>query len=181
MNILKKVKYISISALLMCIIGTSCKKSFLDEYNPSNRTTANYYVNAAGFESLVTSCYPLLRDITQQRVLNFVGTDIFSANGLGALYFNQPGPIGSQYDQYDIRLNASAPELQVLWDLLYREINRCNAVIGRAPGIPDEPDSLKAIRVSEAKFLRSLCLFWTVQQWGDVPMPLTETTASSHA
>jgi len=157
----------------------SCKKSFLDEYNPSNRTTTTYYVDAAGFESLVTSCYPLLRDITQQRVLTFVGTDVFAASGLGAIYYNQPSPQGSAFDQYDIRLNASAPELQSLWDMLYREVNRCNAVVDRAPGITDEPDSLKHIRVCEAKFLRSLCMFWAVQQWGDVPMPLTETKSAS--
>src|SRR5690606_18589143 len=35
---------------------------------------------------------------------------------------------------------------------------------------------LKAIRVAEAKVLRSLALFYAVQQWGDIPMPLTETS-----
>ena len=179
MNSFKNVKFISIFILSACIIGMSCKKSFLDEYNPSNQTTGNFYVDAAGFESLVTSCYPLLRDITQQRVLTFVGTDVFTSSGLGALYYNQPSPQASPFDQYDIRLNASAGELQTLWDLLYREINRCNAAVDRAPGITDEPDSLKKIRVGEAKFLRSLSLFWAVQQWGDVPMPLTEATAAS--
>ena len=181
MNSFKNVKFISIFILSACIIGMSCKKSFLDEYNPSNQTTGNFYVDAAGFESLVTSCYPLLRDITQQRVLTFVGTDVFTSSGLGALYYNQPSPQASPFDQYDIRLNASAGELQTLWDLLYREINRCNAAVDRAPGITDEPDSLKKIRVGEAKFLRSLSLFWAVQQWGDVPMPLTEATAASQA
>jgi hypothetical protein len=33
--------------------------------------------------------------------------------------------------------------------------------------------------VGEAKFLRSLALFWAVQQWGDVPMPLKETKDAS--
>jgi hypothetical protein len=179
MNFFKNAKLISISILLVCIVGMSCKKSFLDEYNPSNETTDNYYVDAAGFESLVTSCYPLLRDITQQRMLEFAGTDVFVAGGWGAVYYNQPNPIGSAYDQYDLRLNASLPEIQTLWDLLYREVNRCNTVVTRAPNIADISDSLRNVRVSEAKFLRSLCLFWAVQQWGDIPMPLTETTGAS--
>jgi hypothetical protein len=181
MNIFKKIKIISTSVVLMSIVGLSCKKSFLDEYNPSNQTTTNYYVNADGFESLVTSCYPLLRDITQERVPTLVGTDVFSSGGLGALYYNQPNPVSSAFDQYDIRLNASVGELQTLWDLLYRNINRCNAAIERAPDIKDMPDPLKQTRVCEAKFLRSLCLFWAVQQWGDVPMPLTETKTASLA
>jgi hypothetical protein len=179
MNFFKNVKLVSISVLLVCIGGMSCKKSFLDEYNPSNQTTDTYYTTAAGFESLVTSCYPLLRDITQQRILEFAGTDVFAATGWGAVYYNQPNPIGSAYDQYDLRLNASLPEIQTLWDLLYREINRCNTVVSRAPNIPDMPDSTKNKRIAEAKFLRSLCFFWAVQQWGDIPMPLTETTSAS--
>jgi len=161
------------------ISGAGCSKDFLEEKNPSNRTTDTYYVDAAGFESLVTSCYPLLRDIAQQRVLDFAGTDVFAAAGPGAIYFNQPNPTGSVYDQYDIRLNASLAELQTLWDYLYREINRCNTVISRSPDIKDMSDSLKNIRIGEAEFLRSFCLFKAVEEWGDVPMPLVETTVAS--
>ena len=181
MNIFKISRQALIYISLIVIIGAGCKQSFLTEVNPGNRTTDNYYTNAAGFESLVTSCYPLLRDITQQRVLDFQGTDIFAAGGWGGIYFNQPNPLGSSYDQYDIRLNASLGELQTLWDFLYREINRCNAVVSRAPGITDMADSAKNVRIAEAKFLRSLSYFWAVQTWGDIPMPLVETTTASLA
>lgn len=179
MKFLQYKKILTIIVLLSLFVGFGCKKSFLDEYNPSNRTTDNYYINKAGFESLVTSCYPLLRNISQERILETAGTDVFAASGWGAVYFNQYNPIGSPYDQYDIRLNASLGELQTLWDLLYREINRCNTVLTRAPFVVDIADSLSNVRKNEAKFLRSLCLFWAVQQWGDIPMPLTETTSAS--
>ena len=179
MNSYKKIHKALIYISILGIIGAGCSRNFLNEVNPSNRTTDNYYVNAAGYESLVTSCYPLLRDITQQRVLEFQGTDVFAGGGWGAVYFNQPNPLGSAYDQYDIRLNASLGELQTLWDMLYREINRCNAVVSRAPAITDMADSLKNVRIGEAKFLRSLSFFWAVQQWGDIPMPLVETTTAS--
>ena len=179
MNIFKISRQALIYISLIVIIGAGCKQSFLTEVNPGNRTTDNYYTNAAGFESLVTSCYPLLRDITQQRVLIYPGTDVFAAGGWGGVYFNQPNPLGSAYDQYDIRMNASLGELQTLWDFLFREINRCNAVVSRAPAITDMADSAKNVRIAEAKFLRSLSLFWAVQTWGDIPMPLEETTAAS--
>jgi len=179
MNIFKNFRSVSIGAVLLCLIVTGCNKTFLNEVNPSNRTTDTYYVNAVGYESLVTSCYPLLRDIAQQRVLMFQGTDMFASSGWGPVYFNQSNPLASSFDQYDIRLNASDGNLQTLWDFLYREINRCNAAVVRAPGIADMSDSLKSVRIGEAKFLRSLCYFWAVQTWGDIPMPLVETTTAS--
>ena len=122
-----------------------------------------------------------MRDIAQQRVLCFQGTDVFAAGGWGAIYFNQPNPLGSAFDQFDVRLNASDGNLQTLWDYLYREINRCNSAIGRATTVTGLSDSLKNVRIGEAKFLRSLMYFWAVQQWGDIPMPLTETTSASLA
>ncbi len=179
MNIFKSTRIISTCVVLACMIAAGCSKNFLTEVNPSNRTTDNYYVDATGFESLVTSCYPLLRDIAQQRNLNFQGTDVFAATGWGPIYFKQSNPAGSALDQFDVRLNASLGELQTLWDFLYREINRCNTVVTRAGAVTGMADSLKNVRIGEAKFLRALCYFWAVQQWGDIPMPLVETTSAS--
>ena len=166
---------------IVALAITGCKKTFLDEYNPSNRTTDNYYTTVTGYETLVTSCYPLLRDIAQVRIPTLNGTDMFASGGwFGTIAFpSQTAQAGSSYDTYDIGLNSSLGELQTLWDLLYREINRCNAAIERAPAVVNIVDSVKNSRVGEAKFLRSLSLFWAVQQWGDVPMPLKETTDAS--
>ena len=173
-------RYILTVAIIALVI-TGCKKTFLDEYNPSNRTTDNYYTTATGYETLVTSCYPLLRDIAQVRIPTLNGTDMFSSGGwFGTIAFpSQTSQTGSPYDTYDIGLNSSLGELQTLWDLLYREINRCNAAIERAPAVVNIADAVKDSRVGEAKFLRSLSLFWAVQQWGDVPMPLKETKDAS--
>ncbi|MFT3934848.1 MAG: RagB/SusD family nutrient uptake outer membrane protein [Chitinophagaceae bacterium] len=174
-------KHIIAFTVLICMVSQGCKKSYLDEQNPGNRTTANYYTTSAGYESLVTSCYPLLRDIMQQRTLCYPGTDLFAASGWAGVYYKQASPQGSAYDQYDVRLNASAAEIQTLWDMLYRNINRCNAAIGRASAVVDMTDAQKTLRVAEAKFLRALCMFWVVQQWGDTPMPLTESSSASLA
>ena len=173
-------RYILTIAIVALVI-TGCKKTFLDEYNPSNRTTDNYYTTATGYETLVTSCYPLLRDIAQVRIPTLNGTDMFSSGGwFGTLAFPAlTSQAGSPYDAYDIGLNSSLGELQTLWNLLYREINRCNAAIERAPAVVNIADAVKDSRVGEAKFLRSLSLFWAVQQWGDVPMPLKETKDAS--
>jgi len=151
------------------LVAGGCKKTFLDEYNPSNRTTDNFYTTATGYETLVNACYPLLRDITQQRIPTLNGTDMFSANGwTGTLLFpTLTTQSGSPYDAYDISLNSSLGELQSLWDMLYREVNRCNAAVTRATAVTGMVDSVKNVRIGEAKFLRSLSFFWAVQQWGE--------------
>jgi len=181
MYIYNNLKKASIFFILFSLLLVGCKKSWLDEYNPASRTTDNYYTDPVGYDGLVTSCYPLLRDITQQRNLTIKGTDIFTANGWSGIYYNQPNQAGNgnPLDQYDVRYNSTNASLQNLWDLLYREINRCNAVIGRADAVIGMDAAKKAIRVAEAKFLRSLCYFWAVQQWGDIPMPLVESLSGS--
>lgn len=175
------IGYWALAIATIALTMTGCKKNFLDEFNPSNRTTDNYYNTATGYDGLVISCYPLLRDITQQRVITLNGTDMFSAGGWsGTLFFpSQTTQSGSNFDTYDIGLNSSSGEVQVLWDLLYRNINRCNAAVERAPAVVGMADSLRNVRVAEARFLRALCYFWAVQQWGDIPMPLTETQTAS--
>ncbi len=163
--------------LSLLLVSTSCKDKFLDENPVTTLTTDVYYKTEAGFEDLIRSCYPLLRNIHQNRILVLNGTDIF-ASGSG---WNPSAVTGkenppSQYDIYDARFNATLPEVQSLWTLLYAEIARANTAISRADGITTMVAALKDARVSEAKFLRALCLFYAVQQWGDIPMPLSEIT-----
>ena len=183
MNIFKNFTKTAIFFILFSLLQVSCKQSWLDEYNPASRTTDNYYSDPTGYEGLVISCYPLLRDITQQRQLTLKGTDIFTASGWGGIYYKQPnqGDYGNPLDQYDIRFNSSIGDLQNLWDLLYREINRCNAAISRSEAVVGMDATKKSIRVCEAKFLRALSLFYAVQQWGDVSMPLEESISGSLA
>ena len=78
MNVIKNIKLIAVYVILMGVLGVSCKKSFLDEYNPSNQTTDKFYVDQEGFERMVNYCYTLLRDISKQRTLSTIGTDVFA-------------------------------------------------------------------------------------------------------
>ena len=163
----------------MGIFATGCKKDFLTETPVSTLTTDVYYKTATGFEDLVKSCYPLLRNIHQTRQLVLNGTDLFYPGGYNDPKFPTTPANAGSINQYDVGMNGSLDDLRVLWTFLYTEIGRTNTVVSRAPGVSGMAESLKATRVSEAKFLRSLCLFYLVQQWGDVPMPLTETQGAS--
>lgn len=165
-------KYKALALVSMCLVATSCK-DFLEEISVSTLTTDVYYKTEAGFEDLVKSCYPLLRNIHQDRKLVLTGTDIFSGmSGWSAPRAVESNPL----DVYDTRFNATAGELITLWQLLYAEVARTNTVVSRADAVVGMAATLKDTRVAEAKFLRALCFFYLVQQWGDVPMPLKETT-----
>lgn len=162
--------------LFFLFVGAGCQ-DFLKEQSISNITADSYVVNEAGFEDLVKSCYPLLRDFILNYPLVLQGTDIFQGGGWSVKSVGD----GPYTDQYDIRLNSSASEVSSFWDILYREIGRTNTVITRAEKITYADPAKKAARVSEAKFLRALSYFYLVQTWGDVPMPLAETIALDKA
>lgn len=179
MKSIRNIKIALLTIAFISVVSSGCKDSFLVESPVSSLTTDSYYKTEAGFEDLVRSCYPLLRNIHQNRILVLNGTDIFaSQGGWNPSAVNGKVNVPSQNDVYDARFNATIGEVQSLWQLLYAEIGRTNTAISRADAVTYTVPATKDVRVAEAKFLRALCLFYAVQQWGDVPMPLVENTAS---
>lgn len=175
MKILNKYKVVIV--LLAAVFASSCD-DFLVEESISNQLANDYYSTEDGFEDLVKSCYPLLRDITDQlscKQLAMVGTDIF---GGGTGYDEVENSPGSALNDYTEAFDAANPEVEEFWDLLYREIGRTNTVIDRAETV-EMDEGVKAVRVAEAKFLRAFCYFQAVQTWGDIPMPLEETLGAN--
>ncbi|PWJ55937.1 putative outer membrane starch-binding protein [Dyadobacter jejuensis] len=151
-------------------------QDFLDENSISTQTSESYFVDATGYEDLVRACYPLLRDISRQRDLVYQGTDLFTNEGW---HKAASGNTGNALNQYDVRFNSSNGSVNTLWNTLYSEIGRTNTAISRVDNIEGMDEALKLVRVSEAKFLRAFSYFHLVQQFGDVPMPLTESTTFS--
>ena len=177
MKNLRHIRPIALAATLVCMIASGCSEDFLTEKPVTTLTTDVYYKTEAGFEDLIRSCYPLLRNIHQNRNLVLNGTDIFTA---GSGWSSPLVSIGPSLDTYDAGFNASSiGELQTLWQLLYTEIGRANTAIDRSVEITTMAPALKDTRIAEAKFLRALSYFYLVQQWGDVPMPLKEATTGT--
>lgn len=166
-------QWLTLASFILVLLCTACN-DFLDEVSLTNQTADNYFITVDGFEDLVRSTYPLLRDITQQRRLVLPGTDIFAAGSAWDFAATAPG---DAVDSYDGGMGPALSDIESLWDLLYREIGRTNAVVSRADLVEGMDAGQLAVRVSEAKFLRALCYFYLVQQWGDVPLLLEETTA----
>ena len=176
----KRFNFWLVTSLFLVLSG--CTEKFLDEVPKSTLTTDVYYKTEAGFEDLVRSCYPLLRNMHQNnnRLLALRGTDIFTVQG----GWNPSAVTGKEnlpnfWDVYDASFNATVGDIQGFWTVIYAEIARTNTVISRASDITTMAPALKDARVSEAKFLRAFSLFYAVQTWGDIPMPLVEGTAPS--
>jgi len=78
MKLILNIRYTTLAIAFMGMLARGCKKDFPDENPVSTLTTDVYYKTEAGFEDLVRSCYPLLRNIHQSRQLVLNGTDLFT-------------------------------------------------------------------------------------------------------
>ncbi|MGB3175056.1 MAG: hypothetical protein WBB12_14430, partial [Saprospiraceae bacterium] len=65
MKLIYNFRYKTFLAVLSLVLATGCKDDFLVEKSVTTLTTDVYYQTEAGFEDLVKSCYPLLRNIHQ--------------------------------------------------------------------------------------------------------------------
>src|SRR5690606_38782302 len=120
MKTLKVFKYIPVA--LTILIAAGCE-DFLKEDSVTDVTTDSYVVNESGFEDLVKSCYPLLREVISvqnKESLVLRGTDIFTGVG----WQDAASPTGSALDMYDVRLNSAMGDLALMWDILYRQVSR---------------------------------------------------------
>ena len=163
------------------VFTISCDtESLLVEESISNQTAGAYFSTTSGFEDLSKSIYPLLRPIAQLRALTLNGTDIFSASG-GYRNINVAGAVNPNIDTYGPEFTAGVGEVEDFWVYHYKAINRANILISRAESIENVGSyaSTRDVRVAEAKFIRAYCLFSLVQQFGDIPVPLEETTSAN--
>lgn len=151
---------------LLLLMGQSCK-NVLDETVISS--IGNDYINTPkGFEDASRAAYASLRiyyGTEAGLTMSEYGTDLFRAGADGSY---------KGFHFYDSQLTSFVDILQAVWEELYKGINTCNAVIGRAP-TSTVPDATKKLRVAEMKFLRAHYYFILVQQWGPVDLRLTET------
>ncbi len=155
-----------LSILALLLVSESCK-DVLEEKVIS--AIGNDYVNTPkGFEDASKAAYSSLRTFygpERGLTLTEYGTDIYTTGADGSY---------KGFHFYDTQLNSFVDYLQQTWEELYKGINTCNAVIGRAP-TATVSDAVKKLRVAEMKFLRAHYYFILVQQWGGVDLRLTET------
>ena len=163
-----KTKFIFILIALVALNIQSCDK-FLEEKLISDVSASSYYSTAAGLEDAVDATYNYLKYVYSNErayTLTVFGTDTYTNGADG----NFKG-----FNYYDNTLSSDQAILREMWERCYQGVNQANAVLGRAAAVTDMADATKTIRLAEVRFLRALYYFTLVRQWGDVPLPLTET------
>lgn len=155
-------KYIFAGAALM---GTTSCDDFL-ELTPLNEIVSeNYWTEKADVMSVLYSCYSGMQtsDIMQRMILwGECRSDNMTATG--------SAPVGLQQIMQENNLETNSLNS---WVSFYQVINRCNTVIYYAPIVAEKdpnftPSEVKAT-IAEATFLRTLCYFYLVRTFRDVP------------
>ncbi|MCB0844038.1 MAG: RagB/SusD family nutrient uptake outer membrane protein [Bacteroidetes bacterium] len=172
-------KLLIFTFILTGLLFQSCEQFLVEELR-TNVTANNYYVTASGYEDGVKAMYWTLD--------RYWGSEMgMTMAELGTDYHTN-GADGSHkgFNVYDSRLSPTGDSYsRDLWNEMYRAINQCNAIVGRAADVADMSQDLKDQRVAEARFLRGLYYFTLAQTYGNIHLSLEETkgietTANQH-
>ena len=173
-NIYKKISVVFIAAGL--VSGSGCKK-FLEEHDPSNLTTDNYYTIPDHAEAAIAAAYSNTRFIGG-------GAGIFAQNFqmLDAVTGTAKTETGQNTDLNNLlglSYNADNVFIRNWWNGLYGVIAQTNLVLEKVPGINPMDVSQKSKILGEAKFLRAWSYFYLVRLFGDVPLITKPVTTGS--
>lgn len=164
-------KIVCILTIVLATGAVSCKK-FLKEENIGGITDENFYTNAAGYESLVNSCYASLRSIYDINPSLFeYGTDITTRGEIEAV----SGTVGdlviraTGLNEYKT-LAADNSAVNTFFTAAYSGIQRCNTAINRAGSIPGLSESLGNKRAGEVRFIRAYYYYLLVENFGGIPI-----------
>jgi starch-binding outer membrane protein, SusD/RagB family len=162
------IKIIIIPALLFTF--SSCK-DFLDIRPSSTVVEQDYWNTKSDVESVVAACYrAMLEDDFMKRLI--IWGELRSDNVIAGI---------SLEDECIKILDANLLPSNSLckWNSFYRVINYCNTVIAYAPEVqkkdPDFNESEYLAIKSEMLTLRSLCYFYLVRAYREVPLVLEAT------
>lgn len=163
-----KVKVLALAALLLPM-GTSCS-DFL-EVEPQNIIPAEEFWNEEGdVESVIASCYAEMESYAFISRMLIWGE--FRSENIVA--YNTNEEIEEDVNlQLILTENITADNAYTTWTTFYTVINRCNILIENAPNVAESDPSytqseLKA-HLAEATAIRSLCYFYLIRTFRDVP------------
>jgi starch-binding outer membrane protein, SusD/RagB family len=160
-----------IVTLLLVLVTTSCKKSFLNEELKTSRDL-NFYKTDAGIQQLVSGAYH------QVFASPFNGEMAFSNMCYGADEFRVGGdPSNGMYNSYGNTFgsfvtpnNGNTVTSNAQWDNLYIGIGHANLIIENATASTSTADAIKKTALGEGYFLRAYSYLRLVSQYGAVPL-----------
>ena len=165
------MKNISKILILLAIIVFSSCSDFLEETPYNKITGGNFYTTKEGIKSGVNGVYSTLRGMYIQEYL------IYMCEGPTDIWETFHGP--EQFKNWSI--DATNGSVNSFWNHCYRSINQCNEVLASINNNPleDLDSDLRKRYKAEVEFIRAHYFYHLVQQFGDIPMPLTPTTTAN--
>ena len=167
MKIMKKNYYHIICAI--CVIcGFSSCADFLEIKPQSEIILEDFWNEKADVDNVVAGCYSLLQDDGVRRRMMIWGearSENVMANGVA---------INGDVDLHNIlKENITAMNKYTTWDGFYDVINRCNTVLKYAPEVAAKDPAYTTgdlnATIAEVTALRSLCYFYLIRAFRDVP------------
>jgi hypothetical protein len=168
------MKKIYIVTILLALVATSCKKSFIDLTPESQYTDQNFYKTDAQFKQAVIAAYAPLRNYT---VTDFLVTEMRSDNTFYQSIFSNRGTAYVHRENLsDYKTDATNTYVADEWTFCYQTISRANIVISRLKTAEGISAASVASYDGQAKFLRALNYFKLVRLFGGVPLFVDEVT-----
>jgi starch-binding outer membrane protein, SusD/RagB family len=161
---MRTINYKNTIIVLILVIATGCKKSFLDLAPISNANVNDFYKTAADINNAVLAAYSMnkgiyIDNLSAQAQLDEVRSDNTMDDNRVDLFTNDTGAEWWYWS----------------WDQCYRAIYASNVVIEKAPTVQMDA-TLQNQYIAEAMFLRGLAYFELVKNYGGVPIVLTPPT-----
>jgi hypothetical protein len=165
--ITKKIKqYIVAGSVCCCMTAaiTSCS-DFLDVLPLNDVVLENYWTKKSDVTSVLMGCYESLQSdesVTRMALWGEVRSE------------NMKLGVSSNQDILQMLKENILPNNSFCnWTVFYQTINRCNILIHYAPQVqeldPNYSVSEMKANIAEATFIRSLCYFYLIRAFRDVP------------
>lgn len=158
--------------IVLAILCTSCKKSFLDKA-PESNLAAGSVTSAEDAENLLTGAYNKMATDGFYQYGNNFPQDSRSDNS----YVNGDN-VDAEQPFENFTYTAANSQAQGNWQSLYSYIAAANAVTDNVPAVNDPKwagTNRKNQILGEARFIRALAYYWLVSGWGDCPIILSVT------
>lgn len=167
MNEMKKILFKVALPVLTGMFMVSCG-DFLEIYPLTMVYEDNYWNEKSDVDQIVTGCYTRMQDDAFCRRL-FIWGEVRSDNVVKG--YDYMSATSSEY--YILNENILSTNAYTTWTDFYSVIDRCNLVIEKAPQVAEvDPNYLQSdvlATIAEVTALRSLCYFYLVRAFKDVP------------
>jgi starch-binding outer membrane protein, SusD/RagB family len=151
----------------------SCKKEYLNLDPVTNYSYYNFLKNEGQAEQAVVACYRQMVPIYNGYI--WMWGDMLSDNT--SFRFNPSDRGGLETEKLDEFVGQSGEgTIGATYRDLYEGVTRSNYVLDNIANVAYQSDSLKSIRIGEAKFFRAFHYFNLVRLFGDVSIVLKVVT-----